>query len=215
MRLDIPTEHVKAIEAINALPKDAFGEMRSVLEKASPMPESDHMSKLVKERLPSITDSSSIVETLYTLYYIRELSGVRPDRFLDDLMDAVQDKLTLPKKELSSLRTKLGRLLAIEPLNVISKAARLQRDGERLYCVATILSDVRPVFREPAQRPVGAVLTHTLKIGYHKAKDHREFYVILDSEDLEALSKLVNRALAKDKSLRDLLSSVNLPNLAE
>jgi hypothetical protein len=90
----------------------------------------------------------------------------------------------------------------------------LQRDGERLYCDAKILSDIRPVFGDkPTVRPVGAVVTHTLRIGYHLGGDHREFHIILDVQDLEALKVAVDRAQAKDKTLRALLKDIKLPDL--
>jgi hypothetical protein len=74
----------------------------------------------------------------------------------------------------------------------------------------------RPVFgSDPAVRPVGAVLTHTLKIRYHEGdlRDHREFYVVLDSNDLDELRDIIQRAQTKDKSLRELLKSAQLPTL--
>lgn len=104
--------------------------------------------------------------------------------------------------------------MSIEALRTVAKAARLQRDGERLYCTAKILSDIRPVFgKDPTQAPVGAVLTHTLRIGYHEGKEHKEFHIVLDSNDLDALGKAVQRAKAKDKTLREFLKTANLRNL--
>ena len=157
-----------------------------------------------------------MLETIYTLYHIRELAGVEHSQFLDDLMEAIQKSsvLKLQQKEIPKLRTLLGKLLNVESLNLVAKAGRLQRDGERLYCTAKILSDIRPVFgSDPATGPVGAVLTHTLKVGYHEGKEHREFHIVLDSSDLDGLDEVVHRAQAKDRSLRDLLKSASLPNL--
>ena len=101
-------------------------------------------------------------------------------------------------------------------LKVISKANRLQSGGKYLYCNAQILSDIRPVFNEdPNEQPVGAVITHTLKIVQHVGTSTRmeESYIVLDSQDLEDLKDIVMRASAKDKTLRALLKSTNLPNL--
>jgi hypothetical protein len=159
-----------------------------------------------------------VLETLYTLYHIRELSGVSHSRFLDDLMEGIRNnpELQIPLKGLPKLRSLLDRLMSIDSLNTVAKAFRLQRDGERLFCTAKILSDIRPVFgSDPASRPVGAVLTHTLKFGYHEGKEHREFHIVLDSGDLEKLGDTIHRAQAKDKSLRDLLKDANLPDLDE
>lgn len=56
---------------------------------------------------------------------------------------------------------------------------------------------------------------HTLKLGYHEGRGHREFHVVLDSRDLDELSKVIMRAQAKDKALRDALKGFQLPSLDE
>jgi hypothetical protein len=90
----------------------------------------------------------------------------------------------------------------------------LQRDGERLYCEAKIISDIRPVFgAKPTARPIGAVVTHMLKCAYHEVGEHREFHVVLDGIDLELLADVVHRALLKDRTLRSLLEEMRLPDL--
>ena len=97
---------------------------------------------------------------------------------------------------------------------MISKASRLQREGERLYCEAMILSDIRPVFGDDiTSGPGSAVLTHTLKVSYHGDEGHRDFFVVLDGEDLKALGEVVDRAQAKDESLRKVLRGTNIPDL--
>jgi hypothetical protein len=97
---------------------------------------------------------------------------------------------------------------------MISKASRLQREGERLYCEAMILSDIRPIFGDDiASGPGSAVLTHTLKLSYHGDEGHRDFFVVLDGEDLKALGEVVDRAQAKDESLRKALRGASIPDL--
>jgi hypothetical protein len=92
---------------------------------------------------------------------------------------------------------------------------RLQRDGERLYCEAKILSDMRAVFHDDAiSKPAGAVVTHTLKVGYHENGTHKEFFVVLESADLEALKEIIERAQAKETILRKLLPEAGLQDLS-
>jgi hypothetical protein len=124
-------------------------------------------------------------------------------------------ELAVEKSEIPKLRKKFEKLLNNETFNLLSKAKRLQRDGERLYCDAKIISDMRPVFgAEPTIRPTGAVVTHTLKIIYHKGEGaHGECHIILDSIDLDALSSIISRAQAKDRTLRNLLKEIRLSDL--
>jgi len=220
MELKIPKEDTASIATIKALPVASVAKFISALASAPLISNPEQMGAYISEQMPSIPAArlTSVLETIYTLYYIRELSGVDHSQFLEDLMDSIRDSsdLRLTPKDLAKLQSALERILSIDTLKMIAKAARLQRDGERLYCSSKILSDMRPVFGEdPTIRPIGSVLTHTLKVTYHEGRDHREFHVVLDSDDLEALGEVVQRAQAKDKTLRELLKSMKLPSLDE
>jgi hypothetical protein len=178
------------------------------------------MTAHITKQLPSLSAEqlAPVVDTLYTLYYIRGLSGATETRFLSDLMEGIRElpNFKLTQQELAKLQARFKKLLSISTLTAISKAARLQRDGERLYCESKIVSDVRPVFgSDPTASPVGAVLIHTLKLVYHLGKEHKEFHVVLDSEDLEALNDVIIRARFKDRSLRNFLNRSKLPNLGD
>lgn len=220
MALEIPKEDAGSITTIQALSHASMEKFVSALTAAPLTSNPREMVAHIAKRVPSIPKDrlTRVLDTIYTLYHIRELAGVEHSQFLDDLMEAIQQNpaLQLSQKETPKLRSLLERLLNINSLNMVAKAGRLQRDGERLYCTAKILSDIRPVFGpDPAGRPVGAVLTHTLKVGYHEGKEHREFHVVLDSSDLDHLGDTVQRAQAKDKSLRGLLKSADLPDLGD
>jgi hypothetical protein len=217
MALRIPEEDTPAISAIQTFSPRSIDGLISAINSAPLTADLGILAKSIAPKVPGIPAGRlrHVLETLYTLYYIRETSGVNPETFLEDLVDSIQhSSAKVPKKNIEKLRSLFRKLLDINAFNTVSKAGRLQRDGERLYCDAKILSDIRPVFRSsPADRPIGAVVTHTLKMGYHEGSDHKEFYLILDSDDLVALSSLVARAMAKDKTLRDLLANVKLADL--
>ncbi len=220
MALTIPPEDRRAIATLKAFAPSSLEQLIAALKAAPPISNAVEMAARIARQVPSIPAErlASALETIYTLYYIRELSGVRPPRFLEDLMDAIRDSAE-PRpgqKDLAKIRTMLDKLLSIDTLKTVAKAARLQRDGERLYCESKILSDIRPVFQnDPTVPPVGAVLTHTLKVGYHAGREHLEFHVVLDSDDLAALGDVVRRAEAKDKTLRELLKDTKLTNLGD
>src|SRR5439155_18683870 len=131
-------EETGAITKIKALPAVSMERLISALKAAPPIPDPQQMAERIAKQLPSIPVDrlSSMLATLYTFYHIREISGVDKPRFLDDLMDGIQDipDLKLAPKELARFRSVLGRLMDIEALNLVAKALRLQRDGERLYC---------------------------------------------------------------------------------
>jgi hypothetical protein len=220
MPLEIPPQDHQAITTIKALSPSSLDHFIGALKNAPPMADPHEMAQHIGKKVPSLPvgQLGSVLSTLYTLYYIRDLSGVSPSVFLNDLIEGIASnpRLRTVAKDIPKLRSVFDKLLNIPALNTVSKAARLQRDGERLYCTSKILSDIRPVFGpDPAVRPMGAVLAHTLKIGYHEGKEHREFHVVLDSSDLETLADAIARAQSKDQTLRDWLKETKLPDLGD
>jgi hypothetical protein len=91
-----------------------------------------------------------------------------------------------------------------------TKAYDLQTEGERTFCDARILTDLRPVFgKDIASGPAGMVIIHRLKLGYHNSEgEHRTFYIALDAEDLVTLKKAIDRAELKARSLKSIVKDV-------
>jgi len=220
MALNIPKRDSAGIASIINLPDTSIELLIKALIIAPSLVNADEMAKYISSDVSSISlgQLTTIIDTLYSIYHFREFSGVSSSRFLDDLIDGItassHPELDSKDIESSSLRARFEKLLNIDTLKIISKAARLQSDGERLYCSSKILSDIRPVFSEdPTARPVGAVITHTLKITHHVGKDLEEFHVVLDSYELEVLKDVIIRACVKDETLRALMKEANLTDL--
>src|SRR5579864_64932 len=146
----IPKEDVEAVAMIKTLSDASVKELIAALDSAKVAVDTDKLAEGIYGRVPSIPmdDLRLILEALYALYFVRELAGVQSSRFLSDFMDGLQGekKLAFQKKDEPKVRLRFEKLLNIDVLNVMSKAAGLQRDGERLYCSAKIISDIRPVF---------------------------------------------------------------------
>jgi len=176
---------------------------------------SAHLNTSLKsERIDGLDE---LVLLLDNLYHLREFAGVKPDRFLNDLSQEIQDtsfaEIQNESANKANLQNRLAKVFSIPALRIIAKADRLQRDGERLYCEAKILSDIRPVFdADPSAHPIGAVVSHTLKLAFH-GTEHTDFHVVLDTDDLEGLKTVIERALAKDKTLREIMKEAKLENL--
>lgn len=81
------------------------------------------------------------------------------------------------------------------------------------FCVADIVTDLRPVFDDVEQSPVAVAVVHTLRLAYHKGVGLEELFVGLDAGDLQSLSSVVDRALKKDRSLSAFAEKVGLPLL--
>lgn len=218
MPFQIPREDIEAIRTLRDLPNASVVAFIAALKTVPLTADTDEIAKRIVDQVPPLTPKQleAVLDALYGLYFIRELSGVPRPTFLKDFIDGLQTtpELRIDKREVFKLTAKFDKLLSIDAFNALSKAKRLQRDGERLYCDAKIVSDIRPVFgSKPTSRPVGAVVTHTLKLGYHEGGEHKEFHVVLDCIDVDRFNEILERAQAKDKVLRGLLKEIELPDL--
>jgi hypothetical protein len=218
MALNIPEDRIQSIRKIVSLDESSATELEEALKVSEFTSDSDEMAEQIKGSVNSIPIDvlREILDALYGLYWVREFSGVSHSQFLNDVVAAVRNnaELAIDVKSVPSIKARFKRLLGIEPLSVISKAIGLQRDGERIYCEARIISDIRPVFtKDPKHRPVGAVVGHTLKVSYHEGTGHKEFFVVLDRIDLDNLKKVVDRAHTKCEVLSEMLEEFNLPDM--
>jgi hypothetical protein len=220
MPLNIPKSDIAGIVNIIRLSEESVGALAKALANVEISIDPEEMAKHISSNISSIPleQLSTIIDTLYSIYHFREFSGFGLSRFLNDLIEGIATssypELDNKNIDYDILRARFEKLLNINSIRIVSKAARLQTDGERLYCSSKILSDIRPVFNEdPSIRPIGAVITHTLKIVYHSGKDLEEFHVVLDSYELETLKDVIVRACIKDETLRTLMEETNLKNL--
>lgn len=117
-----------------------------------------------------------------------------------------------------STRGLLIRLLSHEGgLTTSSKAMDILYQFERLMTDARVFSDVRPVFgADPAKGPDAVILAHTLSLDFFdtSSNDYRSFQLIMDSEDVRVLQRLLERALSKERSLTKTLAARDLKVLA-
>ena len=103
----------------------------------------------------------------------------------------------------------LAHLLESQTIVTTAAAAELLVQNERSFRGARVLSDIRPVFADDvAEPPRGAVLLHTLQVGYWGADGSAEaLEFALDQRDLKQLKETVERALAKAETLKTFLES--------
>jgi hypothetical protein len=215
MPLRIPEQHLPALEKICRLSPAAAEQLASALQSAPVDASPDRMAERVAPLAPAMSreDLIDIVSTLYAMYGVREIAGVEPDRFVEDLVAGIRSSELKPLVEEAeaAVRDRFLRLMGNEGLRAFSKSIQLQRDGERTYCDSRILSDMRPVFRDDnVGRPLAGVITHTLKLRYHEGGSHKDFFVVLGRSDLENLQKVLTRAQEKDRQLRALLAETGI-----
>ena len=162
-------------------------------------------------------DIREIFESLVAMYAVRARLDIPVADFakgisegIDDFEEAEETKFS--DEEKVRLEQRLGELLAIErPLGITSKANDVLIENEHSFCNARILTDVRPIFQSDLTSEVSeAVIIHNLKITYHQDREHKDFFVAMDSEDIQTLKATIERAEAKDRSAKLMLEKANV-----
>jgi hypothetical protein len=178
------------------------------------------MISAVHKEVPAIKpdDAEDIVRALYSLYSYRADSDAPLSKFIPELMAAMRKSgkdLILTDDEKAAYQEKITKLLGIDAVGLASKAERLRTDYANTFYDARIMTDIRPIFADPGDQPLGAAITHTLKIEYHQAGDHKHFYVSLDANDLELLRKAAERAELKAKSIQSMFTANRFADLSQ
>jgi hypothetical protein len=209
-RFRVPARHIGALKYIASAEDDAFDQLLSALadEPASSRAEVEDQVKGLLPNDDDVPGYRPLVGAIMALCVLRGSEDA--SEFAAEI--AQGEELEFEDTERAIFEPRLARVLGLEPLTNLAKAANLISESDKLYGEGRIITDIRPVFppTDPSRRPSGALILHTLKIDYYKDEEFASGYFVLDDVDLQMLRKAVDRALEKSKSLRELLLSVDL-----
>jgi hypothetical protein len=219
-KLKIPQRYRQGLFKLSQLDGRTVQEIRAALGRLIAV--SGEPTKAAVAAVASITDTNKadfvqIAESLVALSFVKAGADVSIEDFVEDISDAMehleQPELRVPATQVQRFKETLEALLSADEFALASKVHDLQTDDERTFCRARILTDLRPVFGSKVEDgPEGFVVVHLLKLGFHQAseRNHDEFYIALDAEDLKTLRSVIDRAEAKSKSLRSSVKDVRI-----
>jgi len=215
----IPEPYRPGLAKIKKLTAQAVSDIANAMVTVTPGGGVKEMIAAV-EKVPTLgrDDATAIVTTLYSLYNYRAGTETPLKEFVPVMVVAMQasgnDSLALSEDEKSAFSEKLTRLLGVGSLEIASKVEQLKSDYGSIFYDAKILTDLRPVFADPAASPIGVAITYTLKIICHDGGEHKELYFALDADDLKKLKKIIERADVKTSSLKALIQTASLKDLS-
>jgi len=214
----VPEEHTGGLLKLMGLSPEDSHLVAVALEKAASL-NVRALTALVNEALPTLTiqESREIVGTLLSLYAARTGMDMALDSFVTELLIAAKPLQATEGQPVETLQRTLKDLLGVRPLSMFSKARGLHTDHENTFCSVRILTDLRAVFDvDVKQEPVGFVMAHILKLGYHHAGKHTTLQVAMDKVDVEKLIATLQRAQEKASTLRRTMTeSCNFSILAD
>lgn len=165
-------------------------------------------------------ESDEVLRVLVSMYLSMDVKAEPVGAFVDSVCKAAEDIGIKPESgSWDKFKPWLtGVLSNDEILGVTAKALDLSTSHKNLFCKARIITDYRPIFRhDPRSGPAAGLIQHQLKVSFHEddSEDTRDFYVVMDRSDLDALRVAVERAVAKEDILKTSLKKGGLTVLAE
>jgi hypothetical protein len=157
-----------------------------------------------------------IVRTLASWYAVRSDRNISAAEIVSELQHAAEDsgddRVTRGWSEISE---ELVKLLSMDmPLGISAKAQLLRMQAERIYINAQILSDARPIFSAGSVvAPAAFVISHTLQISSYESEVQKDFFFVLDSDDVVKLKAVLDRAIQKHAVLLEWFSKSESPPL--
>ena len=222
MQFQIPKKDLAALKAIAELSALDFKALIDSIAQVKPTFSPVQFSRNVAKKVDKVQagDVSEMLRVLFVLYRMKDGGDVEPNEIPQSVVEAFSG-LSSPKDGISAnqkkvLATRLKALLSFDKsIAVTAKAFDVMTEHERTFCRARILSDVRPVFTDDTKSASAAVIIHNLQIGYHDSGtgEHKEFYVALDTDDIQMLKEIIDRADKKTITLETMLESAKIPYL--
>ena len=218
-QLNIPSEYRSGLEALRSLTSSQVDELVAALRRSAVKFYRADLTDGMRETVKSIPpdDTEAIIDLLSSLEFVRAHAEASIEQFIGDFSEALtREHLPLEVVDGTSMVDRIRLLIEIPSIGIPAKARTLLLEG-RTLCRARLVTDIRPVFdsSEMPNKPEGALIVHNLRISYHEAsaKGIRDFIVTLDSNDIDELQAVLQRAKLKEQALENMLNGAGTPYL--
>ena len=211
----IPEDAKKAIRVLLRLSPQSVDRLHQVLQEEKPSISAKELAEKIfkKAELP-LRELQDLLSFFCNLHLFRTHQenvheGAEVDRILEDYVSDVEANTT--RVTLDSLKKLVGQFLPLDSIFITAKVTKVFTDHERVFFESAILTDLRPIFKPDIQEtPSVALVVHNLSIAYYEGREPRKAVFALDNRDLLHLKKMVDRALQKSESVKQLVKKETL-----
>lgn len=154
-------------------------------------------------------DLFNLIRSLFYFVGTYVASKKTYDTFLPDFINSYSYKTREDKNEVLEKLKNYLNILSSSFTSVIKtqKTKDLLTENHNNFLNSRIISDVRIVYddeKDLSEKEQCALVVHNLKIGFFsKANKQDEIFISLNLSDLENLRKTIERAIEKDKLIRE------------
>jgi hypothetical protein len=220
--LQIPREQQPGLVKFALLSDRAASELHKALSVAAQNVEGGSVSAESVGPVEAVSqgDLEKIVDAVLSLNFARVYSDRDVEDFAKDVSDSLQatasSDFPATTEAIGRFRKRVQEFLSIGGITLSAKTDLLRYEHERSVHGLRILTDVRPVFGNNVEEaPEATVITHTLKLAYHRGGRLEEAFFGMDESDLQNLKEAVARAELKAKSIRGALAKAQLKVISE
>jgi hypothetical protein len=215
MALRVPEQQIANIKKLLELPDDKVNGFLDALAKAGPQFNVYDLSLGIADRSGLPHDLTlGIIQILTSLYLTRNWRE-SAEQFVDrEVFEALKAAQTFSPEDIDVQWGKLRKFfvaaLSLErSVGTAAKAGNVLTQHERIFAGARIVTDLRPIFHlDVTEKPDAAVIVHMLKITQRNHYGDRvDQYFALDSNDIAVMQAVFERAMKKEKTLRDVMKN--------
>lgn len=214
MPITLPEDSYANIQNLIRLSDTDFNALVDALKKVKPSLSPDTFSTNVAALMPQ-NDSvkiEGIVSEIFAMDIVRDDKDFSIDEFAELVRDKLQqtksEAYTFTKEETLIFETRIKKVFEVrKTIGISSKALDLLTDQSRVFYSCKIVTDIRPVFNDDGSAIEASIIIHNLRIHFGQDNDHKDFYVTLDSRDIQNLRAVLDRAELKAEYLKTLLES--------
>lgn len=213
----IPRESERGLASIVNLDDESIERIIAALADAPPTFHPERLAEKIAAKIDGVSreDIDGIVSTAVSIYSALDYFDSSLEELAENIGRAMSrvkiEGLELSEGGLARLKERLIRFLSLDSIGIQSRAINLLREQDHAFCGARVLTDIRPLFANDLKAsPTAGLIVHTLRISYHQGADLKQFYVAMDSEDIEALKKVLSRADSKAENLQSVLEAAKI-----
>ena len=217
------------------IPESAFGPIRKLIDmkpddfdafvlglaSSKPTPTVAGLTHQISRHAPGLEESviSSIISEILTMESLKkEEDEYSAETFIRHMVNASKEakseNFPFTESDAKCLTDRLTKIFASDhTLALIEKVVTVLTDHTHVYISSKILTDARPIFDDDVTKIEGIAITHTLRIHFEHNQKHEDFYVALDTLDVQNLMHTLDRAERKAELLKETLISSNVDYL--
>lgn len=221
INLRMPKKELETLRKFISFPveqQDLFINKLNTLSPESPLGVINEILDNTDFKKKDVREFLDFADSFYLNYYIFNKYNKSPDDYIQEvLIDSITD-LDVELEINEHTKNKLKQILEMEDsLGVISKVSSLIKENPNNFANSRIITDLRHIYyNNPTRKPHYSLIKHTLIMYYLDIDNQfKEKFFTLDLDDLLSLRRIVERAIEKDKSLKELCDQKDIVIIKE